>query len=120
MQVIFKILIILILSLNVEAQVCKSTKWPFSKNIRNLKVEQMQLLPREHLYQYLYHEISSDPKKRVQGLASKLFFYLKNTEVNEDKYSMISALEWAADLDTPRQRIISLNEICSIENKIRK
>jgi hypothetical protein len=99
------------------AQTCKAVHWPYSPDLRGVTVEALNLIPRPHLYSYLYSEISSEPVKRVPGLAEKLFFYLKNTEVNEDRYQMIQALEYAADLGTAKPRIIPLKEICNLEEK---
>lgn len=99
---------------------CKAVKWPFSKNIKDIQPLSYQALPRDHLYKYLYYELSSDPKVRVKELAARLFYYLKNSEQNEDKYQMIMALEWVADLKTQNPRIIPIEEICSMEDKIER
>ncbi len=99
------------------AQTCKAVHWPYSSDLRGATVEALNMVPRPDLYSYLYAEISTEPAKRVPGLAEKLFFYLKNTEVNEDRYQMIQALEYAADLGTAKPRIIPLKEICNLEEK---
>ena len=103
-----------------QASECRAVQWPFSKEIKNVDVTSFQTVPRENLYKYLYRELSSAPRERINGLAAKLFFYLKSTEANEDKYQMVMALEWAAELQSPNPQIIPLSEICSMEDKINR
>lgn len=120
MQIIFTLFFIIFSQSYSFASDCKAVQWPFSKNISNIQPLSFQAIPRDHLYKYLYFEISNPPAERVKGLAVKLFFYLKNTEQNEDKYQMIMALEWASDLMTQKPTIIPLSEICAIEDKINR
>ncbi len=120
MPVIVGFFIIMLLNSVSFANDCRAVHWPFSKEIKSLQPLSLQAIPRDHLYKYLYNELSSVPAQRVAGLASKIFYYLKNTELNEDKYQMLMALEWASDLNTPKPRVIPISEICSIEDKINR
>lgn len=119
MQVIFLTFISIIISgSSASAGTCEAVRWPYSSNIKDIQPLSLQVIKRAHLYSYLYHELSTPVASRVPGLVQKLFFYLKNTEANEDKYQMIQAFEWAADLQTKNPRVIPLSEICNIEQKI--
>ncbi|MFN3698552.1 MAG: hypothetical protein ACK4VO_14045 [Pseudobdellovibrio sp.] len=120
MQRIASFLIIIFFQSYSLASDCKAVKWPFSKNIKDVQPLSFQSIPRNHLYKYLYFEISNPTTIRVKGLASNLFFFLKNSEQNEDRYQMLQALEWAADLQTQTPRIIPISEICSMEDKINR
>lgn len=122
MPVIFWAFALVSLLLNAnhaEASTCKATKWPFAKTDKQLKAENLKVIPREHLYSYLYYELSADRKTQDKKLAQQLFNFLKKTEVNDDKYQMIQALEWAADLETKKPNTISIKELCYIEAKIK-
>jgi hypothetical protein len=116
MQVILIFLFTLMTSL-AQASTCGEIKWPFSKDISKLGPTQLLVVPREHLFKYLYYEISQPDEKRIKGLAAKLFHFLKHTELNEDKYNFLEALEWASDLNT-QPRVIPIREICDLEAKI--
>jgi len=120
MQIIGTFILIFSFGYIALANDCRTVQWPFSKNIKDIQPLSFQSIPRNHLYKYLYFEISAAPSARVKDLASKLFYYLKNTEQNEDKYQMIMALEWASDLQTAKPRIIPISEICTMEDKINR
>lgn len=122
MPVIFVVIILLSSLLNTNSALasnCKATKWPFAKTNKQLKAENLKVIPRDHLYSYLYYELSADPQTKDKKLAQQLFNFLKSTEVNNDKYQMIQALEWAADLETKKPNTISIKELCQIEAKIK-
>lgn len=70
------------------------------------------------LYSYLYYELSRPPKERIEGLAKKLFHFLINTEPNEIRFNLLSALEYAADLNSQNPTVISISEICHLEEKL--
>ena len=74
--------------------------------------------PREHLTKYLYFELSAPAKNRTNGLAGKLFYYLKNTETNDNRLDFLKTLEWAADLQKTKPRTVSMKEICQLEAKV--
>ena len=118
MQMIYGAIFILLSSQLSMANDCEAVKWPYAHKIADLEARQVDKIPRRSLYKYLYFEISSPLEVRIPGLATKLFFILKNTEVNEDKFQMLEGLEWAADLDQEKPRVISIAEICSIEDRI--
>ncbi len=101
---------------------CTAVRWPYSveaADINNIKPFDFEKFNREYLYSYLYFEISQPPKDRIPGLAKKLFYYLKNSEVNQDKHNFVGALEWAADLDTAQPRVITTREVCNLIEKMR-
>ena len=100
------------------ASECRAVKWPFSKSINDIQPLSLQAIPRDHVVKYFYREISTPLNERISGLASKLLVYLKNTELNDDKYQMLLALEWAAELDSNKPRIIPITEICNLEKTI--
>lgn len=120
MQVIFILLFTILINSVTFASECRAVQWPFSKNVKNIQPASLQAIPRDHLYKYLYHELSVVESKRIPNLASKLFHYIKNTEQNDDKYQMIMAVEWASELNTTKPRVIPVSEICKMEVKINK
>jgi hypothetical protein len=118
MQMIFRIVIILILSSMARAGECQATKWPYSSKIEKLTPQNFKIVKREFLDDYLFYELSSPVKSRVPGLASKILYYLKNTEQNEPKFYFYAALELSADLATNDPKIIPLPQICDLRGAV--
>ena len=118
MQVI-QVLFILLISIHSLAapDVCRAVKWPFADDGAKLDVGRLSKIEREHLFKYLYFEISAPTTGRVPGLAAKLFFYLKNTELNEDRYQMLMALEWAVD-PSANSVPINIKDICILHDRV--
>ena len=117
MQIIIGFFFVLLLTTTTLANTCRAVQWPFSKEVKTIQPLSLQSISRAHVYSYLYFEIGSPAAKRIPGLAEKLFGYLKNTEINEAKFQLIQALEYAADLNTSHPRIIHINEICALLDK---
>lgn len=100
---------------------CHFTRWPYSKsaqNIKELNIKNLDQVPRDYLYIYLYFELTQTKENRVPGLAQKLFFYLKNSEGNENRQKLITAIEFASDVDSAKPNVIPAAEICELENKL--
>lgn len=96
---------------------CRAVQWPFSRQVAKINVPELSNQPRMFLYSYLYYELSRPPKERIEGLAKKLFHFLINTEPNEIRFNLLSALEYAADLNSQNPTVISISEICHLEEK---
>ncbi|MBC7421723.1 MAG: hypothetical protein H7328_13420 [Bdellovibrio sp.] len=120
MQIVFIFTLVLFTTIFSSASDCRSARWPFRGDIKSLQPIEFQAYKRAHLFEYLYNELSLAPEKRTPYLANKLFFYLKNSEINEDRYNLLMALEWAAELQLKTPRVIPLTEICALESKIKR
>lgn len=107
----------LLMSYPALALNCDAVRWPFSTQISQVKPAELEKIPRQFLYNYLFFEVSRAPEKRIPGLAQKLFYYLGNSELNNDMQALVEALDWAADLNTAKPRVIPEAEICSLVKK---
>lgn len=97
---------------------CTPTKWPFSKDLSKVDEKNLAEVPREHLYRYLFYELSQQPKNRTANLAPKLLWYLKSSEPNADRLNFLQALDAAQKTNDGKVNVISVNEICSVWQKI--
>jgi len=109
---------ILIFSFTANADKCKAVKWPYSKNIQKVKVDDLRSIERTYLDSYLYYELSTPVDKRTAGLAKKLLIYLTKTELNESKVYFYSALLEASDVNTNSPKVLQLQDICDLYTKI--
>lgn len=99
------------------SQNCEAHRWPYSQNVSRLKVQDLEAANRVALYSYLYYELTKQPAGRIDGLAKQLMFFLKNTELNNDRALMLEAIEFAAALDTPNPTVFTLEELCRIDRR---
>lgn len=99
------------------SQNCEAHRWPYSQNVSRLKVQDLEAANRVALYSYLYYELTKQPAGRIDGLAKQLMFFLKNTELNNDRALMLEAVEFAAGLDTPNPTVFTLEELCRIDRR---
>lgn len=97
------------------SQNCEAHRWPYSQNVRRLKIQDLEAANRVALYSYLYYELTKQPAGRIDGLAKQLMFFLKNTELNNDRALMLEAIEFAAGLETPNPTVFTLEELCRID-----
>lgn len=97
---------------------CDVVTWPFAKDLKSVNQNTLSQVPRDHLYAFLFGELSKPEKKRVPGLAPKLMWYLKNSEPNTNKMTMVEALELAYLGDDKKVNIIPQQQLCSMWAKV--
>lgn len=97
---------------------CEIATWPFAKDLKSVNQNTLSQVPRNHLYAYLFAELSQTEKKRVPGLAPKLIWYLKNSEANANKMTMVEALEYAYLGDNQKVNVIPQQQLCSMWAKV--
>ncbi len=96
---------------------CESHRWPFAQAVDQIKIQDLEKMDRVSLYSYLYFELSQPTQGRIKGLAKKLMFFLKNTELNNDRALMLEAVEFAAGLDSSSPNVLAIEELCRIDRK---
>lgn len=97
---------------------CQVARWPFSADVNSINARTLSEVPRNHLYAYLFHELSQPASKRITGLASKLFWFLKNSEPSTNKMTMVEALEHAYRGDDGKLNLIPERELCNLWEKV--
>ncbi|MBN8541838.1 MAG: hypothetical protein J0L82_15715 [Deltaproteobacteria bacterium] len=99
------------------ASTCEAHRWPYSQNVSGIRIQDLEKANRTALYSYLYFELTKEPSGRIGGLAKKLMFFLKNTELNNDRALMLAAIETAAEFDSSSPTVFNIEELCLIDRK---
>lgn len=96
---------------------CEAVRWPFKSAADEVKLKDLENVERPSLYSYLYFELTQKPQTRIPGLAKRLMFFLKNTELNNDRAMMLEAIEYAARIDSDTPNVFVIQDLCGIDRK---
>ena len=115
MSIILRILPLLFVGQLALAD-CEAVPWPFNHDMKRVQVMELNSQPREHLYKYLYFELSVPVATRIPGLAEKLFYYLQNTEVSDGRFHLLKVLE-STSLEQ-KSNVIPVEQLCKLDAKV--